>query len=659
MQHQRVVIEHVKPRVDAGQFPVKRVAGDSVLVEACIFADGREAINALLLHRRSSGVEPWQRVSMQPAGDDLWRANFEVAEPGLYEFTIHAWIDTFETWRRDLRARLDADLEVSAELLTGARLAADAASRAEGKDQEQLLEFAHFLRTDEASELRIPLALDNDLAEIIGRYPETGLVTEYPVHLKVRVERQRASFGSWYLMFPRSCGSAGVHGTFSDCEPFLERIGEMGFDVVCFPPIHPIGKTGRRGSDGRSEALPADVGNLYAVGSMEGGHKSIHPELGTLEDFHRLVKKAGDLGIEIALDLAFQCSPDHPYIQEHPEWFRTGPDGSIRRAEFPPRIYADIVPFDFESGDADRLWQELLSIVEFWVQQGVRIFRADFPQQKPFAFWEWLLQELRRRHPDVVFLADGFTRPAVLERLGKVGFSQCCVNFPWRNTKAELTEYFTAMRAAEVRNSLRPSAWPNTPDVLPEFLQTGGRAGFRIRLILAATLASSYGVYGPAFELCETRSAESRAEQYAVSERYALKEWAIGEVPDLREEITQVNDIRRRCPALQDERNLRFHLIENEQIICYSRRDEKAESLVLVTVNLDPFHVQSGRLELPLEELGLPRERSFEVHDLISDRRYLWSGPRNFVELDPEISPACIFEIRGRVPTENDCEYFL
>jgi starch synthase (maltosyl-transferring) len=659
MQRQRVVIEHVKPQVDAGRFPVKRVAGDSVSVEARIFADGREAIHAMLLHRRSPGVKPWQRVTMRSVADDLWTGSFEVAEPGLYEFTIHAWVDTFETWRRDLRARLDAGHNVSTELLTGARLADEAAARATGKDQEQLLEFAHFLRTDEASELRIPLALDNDLAEIMRRYPEAGLVTEYPSALNVRVERCRASFSSWYLMFPRSCGSAGVHGTFSDCEPFLQRIAEMGFDVVCLPPIHPIGRTGRRASDGLSEAEPDDVGNPYAVGSPEGGHKSIHPALGTLDDFRQLMRQAADLGIEIALDLAFQCSPDHPYLQEHPEWFRTGPDGSVRRAESPPRVYPDIVPFDFETADVDQLWQELQSIVEFWIEQGVRIFRADLPQQKPFAFWEWLLKETHERHPDVVFLADGFTRPAVLELLGKVGFSQCCVNFPWRNTKTELTEYFTRLEAGDVRDFLCPSAWPNTPDVLSEFLQTGGRTAFRIRLVLAATLAASYGVYGPAFELCETGSAESVAERYAVSERYALKEWAIGEVPDLRDDITRINDIRRRCPALQGDGSLRFHSVENEQIIGFSKRDEKTGDLVLIVVNLDPFHAQSGWLELPLEELGLPQERSFEVHDLASDRRHLWSGPRNFVELNPAISPACIFEIRGRVPTESDFEYFL
>ncbi len=659
MQRQRVTIEHVKPQVDAGRFPVKRVTEDLVSVEARIFADGRDAISAELLHRRSAPGSTWQSVPMRTAGGDQWTAAFAVSEPGLHHFTIRAWIDAFETWRRDLRRRIDAGQDVAGELLVGARLAQDAAERATGKDREQLLEFAHFLRTDEAPGLRIPLALDDELAEIIRRYPEGDLVTRHPTEFEVLVESKRARFGSWYEMFPRSCGSAGISGSFADCEPFLERVAEMGFEVVCFPPIHPIGRTGRRGADGRSEASPEDVGNPYAVGSEEGGHKSIHPELGTMEDFHRLLEKASSLGIEIALDLAFQCSPDHPYLQEHPEWFRTAPDGSVRRAEVPPRRYDDIVPFDFETAAVESLWQELHSIVEFWIAQGVRLFRADLPHQKPFAFWKWLLEKTREQHPEVVFLAGGFARPSVVERLGKIGFSQCCVNFPWRNTKAELVEYFTALRAEEVREYLRPSAWPNTPEVLPEFLQTGGRAAFLIRLILAATLSSSYGVYGPAFELCETEPSESGSARYAVAEKYALKEWAIGEVADLREQIGRVNAIRRQCPGLQSNRNLRFHAVENQQIICYSKRDDETEALVLVAVNLDPYHVQSGWLDLPLEGLGLPADRSFEVRDLLSGSRHLWFGPRNFVELDPRTSPARIFEIRGKVPTERDFEFFI
>ncbi len=659
MQRQRVVIEDVRPQVEAGLLPVKRVAGDTVRVRARIFADGREAINASLFYRRVSGDGQWKATAMQPDGEDIWWASFSVPELGLYEFTVRAWVNIFETWRRDLRRKRDAGRDVSAELMTGADLAAEAAGRAARKDQEQLAEFAHFLRTDEASELRIPLALDDDLAEIIRRYPEPALVTEYPSVLTVRVERQRARFSSWYEMFPRSCGAGGVHGTFSDCEPYLERIGEMGFDVVCFTPVHPIGQTGRRGADGRSGALPGEVGSPYAVGAAEGGHKAIHPELGTLEDFHRLLEKAEALGIEIALDLAFQCSPDHPYLDEHPDWFRTDPDGSVRRFEASAHRYEDIVPFDFETAASDQLWQELRSIVEFWIEQGVRVFRADLPQLKPFGFWEWLLRETRERHPEVVFLAGGFSRPAVVERLGKVGFSQCCVNFPWRNTKEELTEYFTSLNAPEVREFLRPSAWPNTPNVLPDFLQSGGRAAFRIRLLLAATLAASYGVYGPAFELCETASAAEESEQYAVREQYGLKEWPIGEVPDLREDISRVNAIRRRCRALQDDRNLLFHPVDNRQILCYSRRDGDAGELLLIVVNLDPFHGQSGWIELPLESLGLPRERVFEVRDLVSDSRYLWSGPRNFVELDPAISPGCIFEIHMKVPSERDFEHFV
>lgn len=659
MQRQRVVIEDVRPQVDAGRFPVKRVAGDRVWASARIFADGRDAINAMLLHRRSGADQPWEQVAMRSDREDQWTAGFQVDEPGLYEFTIRAWIDVFGTWRRSLRKRIEAGQDVTQELLIGARLASEAAERADGKDREQLLEFAHFLRTDEASELRIPLALDDELAEIIRRFPPSETITEHPIPLTVRVERQRARFGSWYEMFPRSCGAEGVHGTFDDCEPFLERVSEMGFDVVCFPPIHPIGQTGRRGPDGRSDADSTDVGNPYAVGSPDGGHTAVHPDLGTLDDFSRLIEKASGLGIEIALDLALQCSPDHPYIDEHPDWFRASADGSIRCLEVPPRRYDDIVPFDFEGAGSGELWRELQGVVEFWIERGVRIFRVDLPQQKPFAFWEWLLKETRERHPDVLFVSGGFTRPAVAERLAKLGFSQCLVNFPWRNTKVELAESFAFLTGSEVGEFLRPIAWPNTPEVLPEFLQAGGRAAFLIRLFLAGTLASSYGIYGPAFELCESEASASEPERYAIWERFALKEWPIGERPDIGAEIGRLNAIRRRCPALQDHRNLCFHSVDNQQILAYSKRGEASEDLLLIIVNLDPFHAQSGWLELPLEAMGLARERPFEVHDLWSDSHFLWFGPRNFIELDPQDSPAQILQIRGSVPTERDFEYFL
>src|SRR5438067_10699100 len=451
-------------------------------------------------------------------------------------------------------------------------------------------------------------------------------------------------------MFPRSCASEpGVHGTLRDCEQRLPYVAGMGFDVLYLPPIHPIGRSFRKGKNNELGAGPEDVGSPWAIGAKEGGHKAIHPQLGTLEDFKRLVTKAKESGIEIALDIAFQCAPDHPYAREHPEWFRKRPDGSIQYAENPPKKYQDIYPLDFETDHWKELWDELKSIIVFWCEQGVRIFRVDNPHTKAFPFWEWAIAEVKKDYPEALFLAEAFTRPKVMYRLAKSGFSQSYTYFAWRNTAYELYQYFTELAQPPVREFFRPNLWPNTPDILTEYLQSGGRPAFQARLILAATLGASYGIYGPAFALMEGRPREQGSEEYLDSEKYQVRPWKRDDPNSLRELITIVNRIRRENPALQTDRGLRFHPTENDQLLAYSKSTPDNANVVLTVVNVDPHHVQRGMVNLPLEELGLDRERSFQAHELISGARYLWNGPRNFVELNPRSMPGQIFRFLRRV----------
>jgi len=476
----------------------------------------------------------------------------------------------------------------------------------------------------------------------------------------VVVDREKARFSIWYEMFPRSCAlEPGRHGTFKDCEARLPYIAAMGFDVLYFPPIHPIGHTHRKGRNNNPVANPDDPGTPWAIGSEEGGHKSIHPQLGTVEDFQSFVAKAREYDIEIALDIAFQCSPDHPYVKEHPEWFHWRPDNTVQYAENPPKKYEDIYPLEFETENWQELWEELKSIVLFWIEQGIRIFRVDNPHNKPFRFWEWLITDIKMSYPDVIFLSEAFTRPKVMYQLAKLGFTQSYTYFAWRNTKLELTQYFTELTQTEVREYFCPSLWSNTPDILTEYLQFGGRPAFMARLVLAATLGSSYGIYGPAFELCENRPREPGSEEYLDSEKYEIKSWDIARPDSLKDFIARVNRIRRENAAFHSDWSLRFHEVDNEQLICYSKRTDDLSNVVLVVVNLDPHHTQSGWVEFSLEELGIDPQKPYQMHDLLSDARYLWQGSRNYVELNSQIVPAHIFRMRRRVRTERDFDYYM
>jgi starch synthase (maltosyl-transferring) len=656
----RVVIENVSPEIEAGRFPIKRVIGEHVVVEADIFADGHDSLAAVLKFRAEESPE-WSETPMESLANDRWRGEFFTTKLGNYFYTIEAWVDQFKSWQTDLQKKLEAGQDVSIELRAGAQLIERAAQRAASRDAENLLSWAKELSIGESitGDPIARRALNRDLTDTARRCLGRQFSTKYEKELPVAVDPERARFSAWYEMFPRSFASAAEkHGTFKDCELQLPRISKMGFDVLYLPPIHPIGKSFRKGKNNNVVCEPGEPGSPWAIGSGEGGHKSIHPELGTLEDFKHLITCARDLKIEIALDIAFQCSPDHPYIHEHPEWFRHRPDGSIQYAENPPKKYQDIVPFDFECEDWKNLWQELKSVFTFWIGQGVNIFRVDNPHTKPFAFLEWCIAELKATNHELIFLSEAFTRPKPMYHLAELGFTQSYNYFPWRNSKDELETYFTELTQSPVADFFHPNLWPNTPDILAQFLQTDGREAFAIRLVLAATLGASYGIYGPAFELCENTPREPGSEEYLNSEKYEIKRWDLSAPHSLENLIARVNQIRRENPALQSDRNLKFHRVDNDQLIAYTKSTDDGSDTILTVVNLSPHYTHSGWLELPLEEFGLDARKTYQMHDLLTDARFLWRGPRNYVELNPVLSSAHIFRLRRHVRTEHDFDYF-
>ena len=622
---ERVVIRGVTPELECGRFPIKRVVGESVTVEADVFAEGHDSISCALRYRHED-EEAWSQVRMEEFGNDRWRAAFPVNRLGQYVYTITGWIDSFQTWYKDFQKRVAADQDVTVDLQIGAGLLRAASERATGSDAATLLHSSRNLKAE---------AVDDLLAALASKYPDLTSAVTYR-ELRTAVEPQRARFSTWYEMFPRSCG------TFQDCERVLSEIGEMGFDVLYFPPIHPIGHSHRKGKNNAREAAPGEPGSPWAIGCKEGGHKAVHPELGTIEDFRRLVSAARNKGIDIALDIAYQCSPDHPYVREHPEWFRWRPDKTIQYAENPPKKYEDIYAFEFDSPHWRALWGELKSVVEFWIEQGVRIFRVDNPHTKPFDFWEWMIRDLKKKQPGLIFLSEAFTRPNLMYRLGKIGFTQSYTYFTWRNSKKDLTEYFTELTKSEVHEFFIPNLWPNTPDILHEYLQLGGRPAFMARVVLAATLGSNYGIYGPAYELCENVPRDPGSEEYLNSEKYEIKRWDVYNPSSLRPFISRVNAVRKENPALQSNDNLQFHKIDNDQIICYSKRTADNRNVIVTVVNLDSTWTQSGFVELPLEDLGIDVRHPYRMTDLLTGKKFDWQGTRNYVELRPNELPAHI-----------------
>ncbi len=652
----RAIIDAVRPEVDCGRFPVKRVAGELVVVEADAFTDGHDAIVCLLRYRHDS-ESAWSEMPMEALGNDSWRAQFTAERLGTYRYTVVSWVDRFASWRRDFSRRVD-DSDIALAARTGAGLAAEAANRAPAADARALRAWAKTLEaTTDAATLK-QQGTDEAMALLAAQYPDRSHETTYPRELAVTVDRERARYSTWYEMFPRSVsGDPSSHGTFRDCEARLPYVAEMGFNVLYLPPIHPIGRVKRKGRNNTLEARADDVGSPWAIGSAEGGHKSVHPQLGTLEDFRRFVERAAALGIEVALDIAFQAAPDHPYVKEHPEWFSWRPDGTVQYAENPPKKYQDIYPFNFETEAWRELWQELKSVFEFWIAQGITIFRVDNPHTKPFAFWEWAIAELKAAHPGLVFLAEAFTRPKIMHRLAKAGFTQSYTYFTWRNTKHELTEYFTELARGSGREYFRPNVWPNTPDILHERLQHGGRPAFCSRLLLAATLSANYGIYGPAYELFEATPREPGSEEYLESEKYEIRHWDIGRADSLHDLIARVNEIRRDNPVLQGDWSLEFEAIDNDQLIAYRKATPDGLTAIVTVVNLDPYNVQSGWLQLDLAAMKLEAGGAYQMHDLLTDSRYLWQGGRNFVKLQPGMGH--IFRVRRRVRGEQEFDYFV
>ena len=644
---QRVVIESVRPEIDGGRFPITRTPGELVTVSADIFADGHDVVDAALQYHRE-GEADWQYEPMQLVTNDRWEARFRPGSVGVYFYTLRGWVDGFKTWARDLGKKAGAGQDVSMELKTGVKLLAAAAGRASSADLEMLNALSARLERIGGTDVAAAVAFseDEDLILLMSRYRDRAGDAVYEKELAVRVDRARARFSTWYEMFPRSCTTLAERpGTLRDCAEYVEYVADMGFDVLYLPPIHPIGKTERKGKNNSTTPTAADPGSPWAIGSKDGGHKAINPALGTLADLRALREKAELHGIELALDMAFQCSPDHPYVKEHREWFRSRADGSVQYAENPPKKYQDIYPLDFETANYAALAEELKSVIFFWISQGIKIFRVDNPHTKPFAFWEWLIRETQREYPDTIFLAEAFTRPKVMYRLAKLGFTQSYTYFAWKNTKAELIEYFTEITEPPVSEFFRPNLWPNTPDILNEYLQKGGRPGFIARLVLAATLGANYGVYGPAFELMENVPVREGSEEYLDSEKYQVRVWNRNDPKSLKGLIRRVNSIRRDHVALQHNYGLKFHITDNPMLIAYSKTSEDRGDKLLVVVNLDPVNRQMGWVDVALKEFRLATGESYEMNDLLTDKRYIWQGSRNYVELNPAALPAHIFRV--------------
>ncbi len=633
----RVIIERVFPEIDEGEFPIRRIAGEKVDIKAHIIADGHDILSAFVYYRHESESE-FKRNELRLLYNDEWFGSFRVEKQGLYIYKVEAYIDHFKTWSAGLRKKIDAGMDVKIDLIIGAKLIEAAASRASGEDASMLKKYAEKVRYSQTE------AWDKGLETLMLNYPDKALISDYKRELKVVVERQKALFSSWYEVFPRSCSDkAGKHGTLRDCEKLIPEIKDMGFDVLYFPPIHPIGEFKRKGRNNSTEAVKGDPGSPWAVGGKAGGHKAIHPELGTFDDFERLVRTAEKAGIEIALDIAFQCSPDHPYVTEHPEWFSRRPDGTIQYAENPPKKYEDIVPFNFETEDYEALWKELLSIFIFWISKGVKIFRVDNPHTKSLVFWKWCIEEIKKKYPDVILLAEAFTRPKITHRLAKAGFTQSYTYFTWRNSRHEIEEYMRELTLSESREYFYPNFWPNTPDILHEYIQKGGRNAYLVRLILAATLSSNYGIYGGPL-ICGDHRPFPGKEEYIDNEKYELKHWDLNCPGSLKKQVSIINKIRRENPALQTTWNIMICASENPNIIFYAKATEDRSNIILVAVNLDCFNRQSGYVMVPSGELGINGD--YRVEDLLNGGEYNWKEEWNYVELEPGIKPGHIFLVK-------------
>jgi starch synthase (maltosyl-transferring) len=640
-----VVIENIEPLIDCGRYPIKRIMGEDLVVEADIFKDGHDVV-AAVLKWRVVGKRAWRETPMIFVDNDRWRGVCTLYDQAIHEYTVEAWTDTFRSWQQELAKKFEAGFsDLRSEALEGAAIVKAGASRARDKaDGARLREFAEQIANGANSET-YAVAQSGELEVLMATYPDRADASQYQPAPRVEVGRPAALFGAWYEFFPRSAeGHADRGSTFRDCLPRVDDAKAMGFDVIYFPPIHPIGHTNRKGRNNAITCEPGDPGVPWAIGSEAGGHKAVEPSLGTLEDFDWLQKEVSNRGMEIALDFAINCSPDHPYVKEHPDWFYKRPDGTIKYAENPPKKYEDIYPLNFRCENWRELWAEMKSVVLFWVERGVRIFRVDNPHTKPVAFWEYLIHGVREKYPDVIFLSEAFTRPKMMKALARAGFNQSYTYFTWRNSKQELIEYFTELTQTEMNEYYRPNLWPNTPDILPFVLQEGGRPAFMTRVLLAATLSPLYGIYS-GYELCENKALPGR-EEYLDSEKYQFRERDWNAPGNIKDWISRINQIRKQNRALQMYTNLRFYHADNDAILFYGKMTPARDNIILVVVNLDPFRKENSFVYVPIEEFGQMESDEYQVHDLLSDARYTWRAGQNYVELDPEIQPAHIFLVR-------------
>jgi len=639
------VIENLEPLVDGGRYPTKRIVGEDLVVEADIFKDGHDVV-AAVLKWRVLGERRWRETPMAYVDNDRWRGVCTLYDIAIYEYTVEAWTDTFRGWQQEFAAKFSAGIsELRSEALEGAALLEAASRRARDRaDSTRLVELSRRMCKAGNAEIN-EIAQSRELEVLMATYTDRGNATDYAPAPRVIVDRPAAQIGAWYEFFPRSAEGRGDRGsTFRDCLPRIDHAKAMGFDVIYFPPIHPIGHTNRKGRNNSITCEPGDPGVPWAIGSEAGGHKAVEPSLGTLADFDWLQKQVRKRGMEIALDFAINCSPDHPYVKEHPDWFYKRPDGTIKYAENPPKKYEDIYPLNFRCDDWRGLWAEMKSIVLFWARRGVRIFRVDNPHTKPVAFWEYLVSGVRDKYPDVVFLSEAFTRPKMMKALAKAGFNQSYSYFTWRNSKRELIEYFTELTQTEMSEYFRANLWPNTPDILPFVLQDGGRPAFMIRVLLAATLSTLYGIYS-GYELCENEALPGR-EEYLDSEKYQWKERDWNAPGNIKDWIAQLNKIRRENRALQFYDNLRFYHADNDAILFYGKMTPARDNIILVVVNLDPHRKQNSYVNVPIDQFGQMESDVYQVHDLLSDARYTWRGRQNYVELDPEIQTGHVFRVR-------------
>ncbi|MBP9924576.1 MAG: alpha-1,4-glucan--maltose-1-phosphate maltosyltransferase [Cyclobacteriaceae bacterium] len=641
MEHgkRRVIIENVQPRVDGGLYPAKRSVGERVDVTAAIYGDGHDHIRAEVLYKKE-GAKVWSVIELQQSFNDDWQASFYVTEKGTYLFTIKAWIDHLDTWYDGFKKKTHAKVDVQVELMEGALML-----RALGETNKELISLARKLEDTDKYQAAIDTVLSAEFANVVHKNPLRENETILGYEMSIQVEHTKANYSAWYEFFPRSASlESGKHGTFADCIRLLPRISAMGFDVLYFPPIHPIGKINRKGKNNNVRSLPGEPGSPWAIGSDEGGHKSILTALGTMVDFKKLVNEAKKLEIDIAMDIAFQCAPDHPYVTEHPEWFKQRPDGSIQYAENPPKKYQDIYPFNFETDNWKELWEELKSIFLFWMEQGITIFRIDNPHTKPIPFWHWVIAEIQKVNSDIIFLSEAFTRPKIMASLAKVGFTQSYTYFTWRVSKQELIEYVNELVYGASRNYFRPNFWPNTPDILPYHLQNQNENSFILRYALAATLSSNYGVYGPSYEFYENTPVEGR-EEYFDSEKYEIRHYDWKRTNRMTDIMSILNKIRKENPALQSTWNIQFCPIENSQLIAYLKATDDLSNIILVIVNLDSTRGQSGYVQLPKERLKLSDKINVKLHDLITDESFTWIQEWNYVDLSPYKMPFHLFKL--------------